>query len=248
MNQELIALERVMKALLQGQAPSIALIHAGREHLRLIASQLLGAIHGAVCRLEQRLHLIAVGWENADADGGSHEQLVSFDPEGTSQRLQNLPGHAGDGLAARCIDEQDGELVASQSRDRVGGADTALEPCRHLRQQAVAEGVAETVVHEFAEEQPVRESGERVVVSLIFELFLGGLSLRDVAVVENDRADAGVVQHVLREHFEPDPHAVLVAKTQLGLRLVRRPRGQGGQHLPHGLALAWMEVRKETGA
>ena len=68
MNDQLVALQRVMQALFERQAAAVALVHAGREHLRLIAAELFGAIHRAVGALQQRLDLVAVAGEDADAD------------------------------------------------------------------------------------------------------------------------------------------------------------------------------------
>ncbi len=78
---QLIALEGVVQTLLERQPTAVALVHAGREHLRLIAAQLLGAVHGAVGGLEQGLDLVAVAGEDTDADRGGDEQLVSLDAE-----------------------------------------------------------------------------------------------------------------------------------------------------------------------
>ena len=49
-------------------------------------------------------------------------------------------------------------------------------------------GLSDGVDHAIAKKQSIRKARERVVVSLIFELFLRGFSLRDVTIVDDDRA------------------------------------------------------------
>ena len=138
-----------------------------------------------------------------------------FDVERLRERVEDLPRHAGHRLRADDLGEQDAELVAADARDRVGRAQRGLQPPRDVGEQAIAERVPEAVVHELevievevhhreadavaprvreavheavAEEQAVRQAGQRVVVRAVLELLLGLLALRDVAVVEDDRA------------------------------------------------------------
>ena len=87
----------------------------------------------------------------------------------------------------------------------------------HRHAAAISLRLRDRVDDAVAEKQPVRKSGQRVVVGLIFELLLRRFALRDVAVIEHDRADARLVQHVLRERLQPDPDAAAMAKTQFRL-------------------------------
>ena len=139
---QLVAFERVVEALFEREAAAVALVHAGREHLGLIAAQLLGAVHRAIGAFEERLDVIAVARKDADPDRCRDEQLVAFDAERMRERLQDFSRHSGDGLAARRIDEKDRELVAAEPRDRVGRAHATLQARRDLVQQRVAERVA----------------------------------------------------------------------------------------------------------
>ncbi len=118
----------------------------------------------------------------------------------------------------------------------------------HRYAAAVAARLGDGVDHAVAEEEPVRQTGERVVVGLILELLLGCLPLRDVAIVEDDGADARVMQHVLRERLQPDPHPVPVSKAQFALRLRRYSGGERAQHLAHRLAFARVDIGEEARA
>src|ERR1051326_5345926 len=148
-------------------------------------------------------------------------------------------------------------------------------PPRDLREELVADRVPEAVVDELevieveihhrerpavalrlrdggedavAEEEAVRKTGERVVIRLILELLLRCLALRDVAIVDDDRADARLVQEVLREAFEPDPRAVLVEEAELALELAVRRLEEIGEELARDLALARMDEAENAGA
>ena len=116
---QFLALQRVMQALFDRQTANVALVHAGHEELRLIPAELFRSIHRAVGALQQRLHVLSIGGENADADARGDEELVSVDVEGAGQRLQDLPRHAEDGVGAVGVIEQDREFVAAEARDRV---------------------------------------------------------------------------------------------------------------------------------
>ena len=80
-----------------------------------------------------------------DPDAGADEDLAALDLERLVHRLEDPVGDLGD---ARLVDvlEQDDELVASEARGGVGGADAAEQPSRGLAQEHVAGGVAEAVV------------------------------------------------------------------------------------------------------
>ena len=54
-----------MQMLFERQPAHVALVHAGGEELRLIAAELLGAIHRRVGALEQRLRVVAVASDSS---------------------------------------------------------------------------------------------------------------------------------------------------------------------------------------
>ena len=149
--------------------------------------------------------------------------------------------------------DDDRELVAAQARDGVAGAGRRAQPFRDGDEQPVALGVAETVVdglevvevevqhggrppaadgsgqgvtEAVEEERAVRQTGQHVVERLVAELLLEGLSLGDVAIVDDDAADGRVVEQVLGDRLERSPRAVGVAGAELDrdLRAVWRPR------------------------
>src|SRR5947207_736195 len=93
----------------------------------------------------------------------------------------------------------------------------------HDRQPAlVAARLRESGRHAIAKQNAIRQIGEHVVMRAILELLLGHSPLRDIAIIEDDRADARLVQHVLRESFDPDPCPVLVHETELAVRSEER--------------------------
>src|SRR5205814_3264229 len=64
--------------------------------------------------------------------------------------------------------------------------------------------------------------------------------------VDDDRADAGVVEQVLREAFQPDPRAALVHEAQLALRFLSRAGHDVGEDLARRLTLARMDVAEKA--
>ena len=118
----------------------------------------------------------------------------------------------------------------------------------HGEADAVAARVREAVHEPVAEEQPVRQRRERVVIRAILELLLRLLPLRDVAIVDDDRADARLLQQVLSESFQPHPRAVLVAEAQLAVRFFVRRRENFVEHLPRDSHVARMNELEDAAA
>ena len=116
----------------------------------------------------------------------------------------------------------------------------------HSDAAAMALCLGDCVDHAIAEQQPVRQAGQRVVVGLILELFLRRLALSDVAIVDDDRVDAAVVQQVLAEGLQPDPRAVLVEKAELRVRFPIGRRRELAEDFPRCLAVARMNESQET--
>ena len=86
---------------------------------------------------------------------------------------------------------------------------------------------AERVFDAITEQRPVREVGDRVVEGLIGELLLELLALGDVAQVDDDAADRGVVQQVGDQTLGVQQAAIAVANAKLErLRGLRRAREQ----------------------
>ena len=119
----------------------------------------------------------------------------------------------------------------------------------HDRQPAlVAARLREAGRHAIAKQNAIRKIGEHVVMRAILELLLGHPPLRDIAIIEHDRADARFVQHVLRESFHPDPRPVLVHETELAVRFFARRRREIVEQLQRHMLLAWMNVVDQRAA
>ncbi len=151
-----------------------------------------------------------------DADAGVGEDGPALDDEGSPQRLEDAVGHV---LGPPPVGEprkEHGELVAAQPGDHVPPPAGAVEPLGHHPQQLVPDVVAERVVdglevveveeqerrvHErrgggdlgqvAAQQAPVGESGEGVVLRLVPQLLLqvgeGGERILQSSVLERHR-------------------------------------------------------------
>ena len=71
---------------------------------------------------------------------------------------------------------------------------------QHGERLAVLAPPPERVLDAIAEQRPVREVGNRIVEGLIGELLLELLALGDVAQVDDDPADCGVVNRLVNRH------------------------------------------------
>ena len=137
----------------------------------------------------------------------------------------------------RVLDEHR-ELVAAQSRHRVGRAHAGEQPPRGLDEQRVTRAVPETVVdglevveieeqqrarrlrcacdarqrvlHAVAQQRAVRQPGQRVVECLVRELRFERCPLAHVAGVEDDAAHGRIVQQVHADALDRAPRAVAV--------------------------------------
>ena len=86
----------------------------------------------------------------------------------------------------------------------------------HGERSAPAGRLLQRVVQAVGEQRPVGEVGERVVERLMRELVLELLALGDVAGVEDDAGDVGVVEQARAEDLGVAPHTVAAAHAQLG--------------------------------
>ena len=155
------------------------------------------------------------------------------------------------------------------------GPDRRAQPLADLLEHPVARGVPEAVVdrlevvevHEqdddapvlpasplqgvrdaVGEQRAVREAGERVVEGLARQLGLEHLALGDVAVVDDDAADGGVVEQVAADRLHRPPRAVGVLDAALEATLGALARGEVRERLLHRAAIVVVDQRGELPA
>ena len=143
---ELTPLQPEAQLALEPAACLRRLVHRRLEEAELVATVRLGPVESELGMLEQRVRIRPVLWEQGDADAGGGMDLLALEVEWPGYRRQDLVGqgdHFG-GLADLRLHE--GEFVAAQPGQRVGGADRGGDPLRDSAQQLVADGVAQGVV------------------------------------------------------------------------------------------------------
>ena len=178
------------------------------------------------------------------------EDLLPVDDERRPQGVRDPPGDI-DGRPPHRRLEQDGELVAAESGDRVAGPDRLPQPLGHLDEQEVAGRVTEKVVDlleaveveeedrdavatdgvervldAVAEQRAVRERRQRVVEGGVDELVLEHLPFAHVAGVEHDAAHVRVLEQVRHRHLGLADATRRVADR--GARARGSPYGLGG--------------------
>src|SRR4051794_15053924 len=190
---ELLVLDRAPQ--LRGERELLGIVGVARRLVERVAmARVLGLVHRDVGLLHQLRHVVPVVGREGDADRGLDRQRQPVVVDGELDRQAQLLEQELE-LARVDLSRQDeAELVAAQTRDRVGGADAVLEALPHDLEDVVAGGVAEGVVdlleaveiHEehrdpaavaprrqqraldpVGEERAIRKAGQRVVERLV---------------------------------------------------------------------------------
>ena len=152
----------------------------------------------------QRLEVRAVGRVEADSDADGYVQAVAVDLERLFHGAKDLLRDPGRPAEIADVGQKDHELVAAFAADGIGGANAGLQPFGDLDQQPVADFVADAVVdfleavqiekqhrdpaafasrtgqgllEAVAQQQPIGQPRQRIVVRQERDLLLGGLVL-----------------------------------------------------------------------
>ena len=160
--------------------------------------------------LQQRLGVVGVARERADADRPPGMELGAVQLERLGEHVVHAPRHPAGGIVDHIVVEvgqQHQELVSALPGDQIGLADARVQPLGELLQHQIAGMVAERVVHQLEvveveeddrhgrvvalgpldrqdqrllEQLPVREAGQAVVIGHVRDPRLRILQLRDV--------------------------------------------------------------------
>ena len=198
---ELTGIDRVLQLRAQLEPLDHAFVHRRFENPVAPLAVTLGHVHRDVGVPEElgciRNRDLAV--DEADSDARAREDLLVLDLGWNLQGLENPRRCIGGLRRIRHALDEDGELVATEAGDRVGGAHGDQQPPSDLLKHPVSGRVAEAVVDglEIVEVDEhhgnVGESGHRVVERLVCQLLLERLPLAHVTAVEDDAPDVLVM-------------------------------------------------------
>ena len=187
---------------------------------------------------------------HADADADLERHVV--DRERLAEGFDDPLGDAAGGWHVGRAGQQDGELVAAQTRHRVRLAQRLAQARADQLEQAVPDQVAERVVdfleaveieqqhrHRLVrtprrvdrlrdavvEQGPVRQAGQGVVQGHALQLGMLRLALRDVAQ-HRDADPARVDLHAAQRDVDRNAAAVVAQRHELARAAVLRPRGE----------------------
>ena len=198
--------QRLTQVLLHGKPRLRAGIHRRFEEAMGSASSGLGAIHRQIGVLDQLIQLGAVLRRQCNADAGVGRELVTEALIGLPDRLVNSGDEFHDVADVPDAGLDHRELVTAEPRDQIGLADAAPDPAGHRLQQFIADMVPERVVDAlelvdvdieqgellalagplqlaldlFAEQHPVRQVGQRIVMREVRDPLVGAPALGDV--------------------------------------------------------------------
>ena len=140
--------QRVAQLLLVAEAALDRLAQLGVEHLDAVAAPLLGPVLRGVGIGEERLGVVGAVEVRRDADARRDVEAPARDLERIAERVGNPLGDRDRFAPAVDPVEQQRELVAAEAGEQVLAAHHALEAARDLREEQVADAVAERVVHD----------------------------------------------------------------------------------------------------
>ncbi len=237
------------------------LVHRRPVHLEPALPVVLGQVHRQVGVAQQVVGPVARRCPQGDADAGPYRDVLGGDADRRLERVGDPSRHLLGGARHPARLQQDGELVTSEAGDGVARAGRGPEPLGDPDEELVTGGMAETVVDHLElveieeqhgdllrgpvgavegvtdpvdEQRPVGQPGERVVERLAVQLPLEGPPLGDVAAVEHDGVDVGIVEQVGHDgiHLPPRPVAMGDAAGEAATR--RQPARQHlGELGPH---------------
>ena len=196
-------------------------VHQRLEDGDAIRPAALGAVHRDVGVAQQVVRAGDPVAGRGDADARADRDLLAQDRERDPQRVDDAMGDI-EGMTQRgVVLEQDRELVATETGGEVVGRDAGPEPLGHRDEEPVARRMAQGVVDDLevveveeqhdgqrvgawgeeavvdllAEQGPVGEAGQRIVMGLMAELLLEarqlGERLLELPVLERDRRLVG---------------------------------------------------------
>ena len=208
MQVELLSFQGAAQCVFELQGAHRLGLHLGGEEAEGIAPIQLGAVHGHVGRLGQRVEVVSVLRKQRNAHRRGHRELVVVDLVRLARRLLQFASDPG--CAPRiCSGQKQDELITAQARDRVFVAHHGAQPFGDFHQQYIAHPMAERVVHmleviqiqeddgqgrlvvlcqpngllrAFCQQGPVGQSRECVVVGQPVNALLVGLAVIDFAV------------------------------------------------------------------
>ncbi len=213
---------------------------------------------------------------DGDPDAALNRSLAAVQPNGSPDDLEQPSHDLRDAPLVRDVLEQNRELVAAQPGH--GVADTQRRPhargdgLQHPVAGVVAERVvddlevvevqeqhgerltvrasaAERVFDAIPEQRPVREVGHWIVERLVGELLLQLLALGDIAQVDDDPANRGVLQQVGEQTLGVQQATIAVTNTKLErLRGLRRARQQRAERRLDQRSVLFGDVVQESSA
>ncbi len=213
---ERLDLHRTAQVIFQRQPLQRLGIHAALIELERCLARSLGVIHGSVSVFQQHTAFRSVLRVKCDTDTGRHKEVTPLQHHCTRQRMEHLLRHMHRRrqrhITIRQTRQQHGELIATHPGHGVALANAGTQPLRHLLEDMVTRGVAETVVDRLEaveiqkqhrnpfvpagsqlqgsletilEQRSIGQPGQHVVVGQALDPFLRCLALADI----NKKAD-----------------------------------------------------------
>ena len=143
---DLLALDGAAQFRFHGQPVGLARAHGRLEDFDAVAADPLGVIHRELGVLEHLLGVARLVFGERQPDRGGDEDFAVVEADRRAQGAAHGlgEGHDARGLAFRQQDQ--GELVAGQPRQRILRLEQAGEPARDGEQDGIADGDADRVV------------------------------------------------------------------------------------------------------
>ena len=231
---QLVQLQGLAQLSLQQDALEGGVGHVLGIELVVVASPVLGAVHGGIGVLQQGLDRLAIAGIDADAHAGGDIELMGAQPQRRGEGLDEAVGLEGGLLPGGQVFRQHHELIAAEPGEGVILAHDGLKTRGDGLQQVVAQVMAQAVVDPLeaiqvdedhrqnlglplgglqgvlkpgAQQQAVRQAGHGVVMGQVLEL---GLVVFQGADVGEDADALGQITARVPHRAEGQPDGIAV--------------------------------------
>ena len=144
--RDLLALDRAAQIGFDRQPIGLARAHGGLEHVDAVAADALGVIHRELGVLQPFLGVLRLAVAERQADRAGEEDFAVVEGDRRAQRAADGFGERGDARGVALRQDDEAELIARQTRQRVLRLDQPAEPARQRQQDRVADRHADGIV------------------------------------------------------------------------------------------------------
>ena len=152
-------------------------VHRLGVELVVVSAPILGVVHRCIGIAQQGLDVVPIERARRDADAPADHNLVPFQREGHREGVEDAPCDLREVLHFPQIGEQDGELIAPQTRygvvrihaaracDHIARPHSRNEPVRNSLEESISHGMTKGIVDALEVVEVEEQDAEHAIVS-----------------------------------------------------------------------------------